>query len=245
MNNIFAKIKGHTKKRYFKVISDKTLFECIDTNSYSFVEYSTDHNLDEDSWFKIEKFSEKEYCLDFLKSNFNSIDYESLAHNQFQKIDYIFSTQENDFYFQKISNSLFISKKFISFGEVAQIDERQDRIVIRSKPDAIYLKQSDTLVFKNLTTISSIFSGIDILFKEATNEEVFEFLKLPFISLDNSYNVRSVSKPNRKQITSALKILENMPHQDHAILCDYIIDYCPELVFDLKEKNFQFLITIN
>jgi len=39
----------------------------------------------------------------------------------------------------------------------------------------VYIKNQDTLMFKNLATISSIFKGIDELYKEATKEEVSEF----------------------------------------------------------------------
>lgn len=35
---------------------------------------------------------------------------------------------------------------------------------LHSEPDAIYVTQSDMLIFTNLATISSIFKGIDVLY---------------------------------------------------------------------------------
>lgn len=84
----------------------------------------------------------------------------------------IIAVQGDEFYFQKITPSLFIKRKTIAFGEVAIIEESKERLVINSLPDAIYRKASDSLLFRDLVTISSIFKGIDVLYKEATEDEV-------------------------------------------------------------------------
>ncbi|AZN36740.1 ATP F0F1 synthase synthase [Iodobacter ciconiae] len=239
MDHIFAKIKGHVKKLHFKIISDHTLFDTIQIDLDACVVYDPDHNLDEDAWFKVEQFTKQPFCsLDFIKADFDSKDYEDLQKAQFSKIAYIFSTQGDDFYFQKISPSLFICKKFIAFGEAAKIEENENRLVVNTKPDAVYFKNSDTLVFRNIATISSIFNGIDQLFKEATKEEVSQFLKLPFISLINDYNVDSVSKPNRKRIALAMETLAKMSDQDRTDIFAYINGYCSDtLNFDAATGN--------
>lgn len=53
--------------------------------------------------------------------------------------------------------------KPLVFGEVAEIEESQSRLVINAQPDAVYPRPSDILNFKSLATISSIFSGINEL----------------------------------------------------------------------------------
>ena len=63
---------------FFKVISDEVIFELPDDLNNT-VEYVADHNLDEDSWFAIAKFSEKDYCFDFLKRRFVSADFNQIA----------------------------------------------------------------------------------------------------------------------------------------------------------------------
>jgi len=71
MKQLIAKVKGRSKIKYYKLLSDKTIYEC-DISNFQLVTYEPDHNLDEDSWFKLEKFSEKSYCIDFLKKEFIS-----------------------------------------------------------------------------------------------------------------------------------------------------------------------------
>lgn len=228
MNHVFAKVKALRNKPFLKLISDHILFENILVDVGFCVAYSPDHNLDGDSWFKVDNFSQKPFCLDILRGEFDSKDWDELKKAQFSKISYIFSLQGEDFYFQKISPSLFICKKTICFGEVAQIEEDAGRIVINSQPDAIYIKESDTLVFRNLAAISSIFKGIDTLFKEATNDEVNGFLSESFISLVEDYGIDSVSKPNRKRIALAMASLAGMSEQDRTDMLSYINDYCQE-----------------
>jgi len=240
LNHVFAKVKALRKKPFFKLLSDYTLYENIDISINSCVPYNPDHNLDEDSWFKIENFSQKDFCLDFLKNNFDSKDCADLKKDQFEKISYIFSLQGDDFYFQKVSPALFISKKTIAFGEVAKIEESENRLVINEYPDAIYYKKLDVLVFRNLAVIASIFKGIDILFKEATNAEVSEFLSEPFLILGNEYSVASVSTPNRKRIALAMETLRKMSAQDKGSMLGYINDYCDgKLAFDAAKGNFE------
>lgn len=240
MNHVFARIKALRKKPFFKLISDYTLFENIEIDTDFCIDYSPDHNLDEDSWFKVDSFSQKPFCIDILKGELDSKEWDDLEKAQFSKISYIFSLQGNDLYFQKISPGLFIRKKTICFGEVAQIEENEGRIVINSQPDAIYIKNSDTLIFRNLATISGIFKGIDTLFKEATNEEVKDFLGESFISLAGSYGIDSVSKPNRKRIALAMTTLAGMSEQDRANMLSYINDYCQEkLILDTGTEKFS------
>lgn len=240
MNNVFARVKGLRKKPFFKVVSDYTLFDAIDTSRVSFVPYEPDHNLDDDSWFKVDNFSQQEYCLPFLKEEFDSKNYNELEKKHFSKISFIFSSQGDDFFFQKITPSFFLRRKTIAFGESAVIEEGKDRLVINAVPDAIYLKANDTLIFKSLATISGIFKGIDVLYKEATEEEVSHFLGESFIELSANYDVENVSKPNRKRIALAIDTLAAMSSEDRNEMLIYINDYCEEkLKYDDSSKKFE------
>lgn len=107
-------------------------------------------------------------------------------------------------------------------------------MVINSEPDAIYFTQSDTLIFTNLATISSIFKGIDVLYKEATDQEVEQFLEEDFIELADDYNLAKVSKPNRKRIALAMEPEERDP------MLSYIHSYCDQkLRFDTDNGKFE------
>lgn len=241
MDQILAKVKGLRKNPYFKLVSDRSLFDEIAVNLDTCIPYNPDHNLDEDAWFKIEEFGQKDFCIEPLKKDFDSKDYDNLVKNNFSKIAYLFSVQGDDFYFQKITPSLFVKRKTLIFGEVAELEQSQTRLVINSLPDAVYFKAADTLIFRNLTTISSIFTGIDELYKEATNEEVEQFLAEPFIELTDDYNLDKVSKPNRKRIGLAMATLEAMSDDDKTNILDYIDGYCGEqrLTFDRENQKFE------
>lgn len=240
MDHVLAKVKRLSKKPFFKLISDHTLYENTNVDLSNCVQYSSDHNLDEDSWFKVEQFSQKPFSTELPKYDFDSKDYDDLKKEQFQNITYIFSVQDNNFYFQKITSSLFIRKKIIGFGETAEIEESSNRLVINDQPDAIYFKYSDTLVFRNLATISGIFKGIDVLYREATQQETEDFLNEDFIDLKNNYDANKVSKPNRKRIALAMDSLAKMADQDKQNILTYINQYCDQkLKFDKTTQKVE------
>lgn len=240
MDHILAHVKTRAKKRIFKLVSDQSLFDLVTVDLTACVPYNPDHNLDEDAWFKIEGFSNQAFCIDLLKKVYDSKDYDDLTKENFSKIAYLFAVQSEDFYFQKITPSLFVKRKTLVFGEAAKLEQSQTRLVINALPDALYFKGSDTLVFRNLATISSIFKGIDELYKEATKEEVEQFLDESFIELSNDYGVEKVSTPNRKRIGLAMKTLESMSADDKTNMLDYIDGYCEQkLKYDQQNQKFE------
>jgi len=238
MNQVLAKISR--KQKLVKVLSDKTIYENISFNNDLFIDYNPDHNLDEECWFKIEKFSEKEFCLKFLKDKFDSKDFESMEKSKFNKIKYIVTIQENNFYFQKITSSLFLKKKLISFNEHIKLEEG-DHLILNKLPDSIYFKLEDVLIFRNISVISSIFKGIDMLYKEATDQEVQDFLSKDFIKTIG-FCKDKVSKPNRKRIALAMDTLNKLDDEEQKSIINYINGYCSEkLIF--KEDTQQFEIS--
>lgn len=240
MDHILAQIKTRAKKRTFKLVSDQCLFDTVKVDLDVCVPYDPDHNLDEDSWFKIEQFSRQAYCLEILKKEYDSKDYDDLTKEKFSKIAYLFAVQGDNFYFQKVTPSLFVKRKTLVFGETAELEKSQKRLVINALPDAVYFKVKDTLIFKSLATISSIFKGIDELYKEATKEEVEQFLDESFIELSDNYSVEKVSKPNRKRIGLAMKTLEGLSVDDKTNMLEYIDGYCEQkLKFDQQNQKFE------
>ena len=89
-------------------------------------------------------------------------------------------------------------------------------------PDAIYNKPTDTLYFKRLESITSIFRGIDQLYKEATEEETTQFLANDFIQLKQDYNASKVKTANRKRIALAQKTLESLDADSRRNIFTYI-----------------------
>lgn len=237
---VLAKVKGRSKKSIFKLLSDETLFDELVVTDDACVGYAPDHNLDEDSWFKIDNFSQQPYCLEILKTDFDSKDYDDLPKAKFKDIAQLYAVQGDNFYFQKITPSLFVTKKMIAFGEAAELESTEKRLVVNQVADAVYYKAQDKLVFKNLATISSIFKGIDELYKEATKEEVEKFLEEDFIELADGYDTSKVSKPNRKRIALAMDTLAALPVEERDQMYSYIHSYCEErLKFDKETSKFE------
>lgn len=241
MDHIFARIKTRSTNQFFKLVSDYTLYEAVNISLNACIPYEPDHKLDEDSWFKIEQFSQQSFCIDLLKDDIDSKDFDDLKKESFSKIDFIFSLQGNDLYFQKITPSLYVDKKGILYiGEAVKVEEGNNRLTINEQPDAIYLKQYDLLVFRNLARISSIFKGIDLLYREATQQETESFLQSEFIDLKDGYDADKVSKPNRKRIALAQNTLEGMSEDDKTGILAYINDYCGDnLSFDEDNQQFE------
>ncbi|MEB3794658.1 MULTISPECIES: hypothetical protein [unclassified Acinetobacter] len=189
MNQLIARVKGRKKPFFYKLLDDKEIYN-FDVSNVSLVEYSSDHLLDEDSWFKIDSFSEQEFFLDFLGKQFVSSEYNSIPKSKYKDIVYLCSVQNEDYFFQKVTPSSYVTKKFLTLGDELVIEDNVDRVVINHLPDAIYFKKEDRLIFRNLATISSIFKGIDMLYKEATQEEVQQFIDLDFIKVSNDYDAQ-------------------------------------------------------
>lgn len=237
MSHLLAKTKGRNGD-YFKIMSDEEIFELPDDLDNT-VEYQPDHNLDEDSWYAIEEFSEKEYCLEFLTRRFVAADYIQIARADYRNIDFFCSYQAGVYYFQKVSPKQLIRKKYFTLTDEPTFYEKAPIIVIDDYPDAIYVKADDTLYFKNLSAITGIFRGIDILYREATQEETEEFLESNFIQLEDDFSAENVKKANRKRIALAMETLQTFNRRQKRQIFTYIREYCQDLNFDEDAENFS------
>ncbi|WP_338669400.1 hypothetical protein [Pseudodesulfovibrio methanolicus] len=240
MNHLVARIKTRKKEKIFKLLSGQENVFDLDVKQLPLIEYDVDHNLDDGAWFKVGEFSQKDYFLDYLARDFVAAEYNDLIKSEFIKIASLCSVQGDNFFFQKVTPSTFLCKKCIGFGDVAYIENSETRLYVNQEPDAVYWAEKDVLVFKKLATISSIFPGIDILYKEATNDEVQKFLNEDFIDLIDGFDLEKVSKPNRARIALALNSLESMGPVEQESMLNYIHEYSDErLVYDQNNKIFS------
>ena len=243
MDHLIARVKSASKKETLKlkkVLSNQTIFENVAFELMPYVSYDPDHNLDSDTWFCIEDFSQKSFFLKWLSEPFDSVDFDQLTAAESDSLDYICSYQSNDVYcFQRVPKSVFLKKRtFLSIGDSFSLEKEKSFLIINPQPDAVYFKSRDMLLFKSLPTISSIFKGIDILYREATEIETIEFLHSQFISLSNEFSVSQVSKPNRHRISMAIDALKSYSDKQRKTTLMYIHEYCP----DLSYRNGQFTI---
>lgn len=236
MNFLLAKTKGRHGE-FFKVISGEDFFE-LPEDLDNGIDYEPDHKLDEDSWFAIEAFSEKEYCIDFVTKRFIPADYAQIAAVDYANIDYLCAHQSGVYYFQNVTPKQLIRRKYLTFSDEPEFYENSSIIIMDSFADAIYVKEDDTLYFKKLSTISSIFKGIYELYKEATDEETEAFLEQEFINLHEDYSAEMVKRANRKRIAMAMETLKKFKPKEKKQIFSYIREYCEDLEFDESDENF-------
>ena len=205
-------------------------------------EYDPKTILESDEWFKITNFSEKKYCLNLFKQTFDSVDFSDFKNDNFGKIEYIFSFQDNVYYFQRVTSAKQIRQKLIELGDSFEFTESLDKvpkgfakltnrasIYLKAFPDAIYHTIDNALYFRSLKDISKIFIGIDELYREATENEVANFLGRNFIKLSEGFSSDNVKAQNRKRIVPALEIMNKLSVGENNNMFSYIGQYCPQL----------------
>ncbi len=235
MNHLLAKKKGG-KDNFYKILSNKTIFstpsDLINTKTYE-----AKYKLEDDEWFSISDFSKEEYFISFLKKKFISTEYNQIPVNEYHYIDFLVSVQGSKIYFQKMLSNQLLEKKWFSIGQSPKLVVGKPIIVINNSADAIYDKTADILYFRKLTSISTIFKGIEVLYREATDKETEDFLKNDFIKLEDGYNAESVKTMNRKRIAIAMETLNKLQPNEKKLMVSYIHDYCPRV--NIKEGSFE------
>lgn len=245
MNNVYVRLRNKGKNnKYQKMLSTKeNIYPSADELITSTNLYSPGATLEDGEWFEIKDASKQSYAMDLLSQNYQSVDFDSLNRQDFTNIDFIFVSNKKYLFFQNISKSRLVAKKRIgSFGDGFKYDSDCSEIVINNLPDAIYCKKTDTLFFNKLESITSIFKGIDQLYREATEEETAKFLKSNFICLKDGYSSSKVKTANRKRIALAERTLSALNEADQKNIFKYIGEYCPDLAtgadaFEIGTEN--------
>lgn len=222
MNQLLAKIKNRKQNSegYRKIIDNENCY--LFPNNIQIVEYNPNTLLEEKQWYYINEFSQQDYCIDLLKqANFDSVDFTTIEKENFKKIDFLCSFQDNNFYyFQKVRSSQLTIKKRLNLGRSYGLYESVS-IVINPYADAIYIKDTDTLYFQRLESISSIFKGIEILYREATEEETKEFFNYDFIALQPTLAISNIGKLSRKRIAMAMNTLKDLTDEKKQKIIKY------------------------
>lgn len=241
MNSVFVKLRLRGKgNKYRKMLStSENVFPNFSSMVNAAITYAPGALSEADEWFQICDVSLEEYSLDIFDDNFDSLDFDSLAREEFANIDFLFVKQDDILMFQKVTKTRLATKKHIwELGGEYQFQSESNSIVINSQPDAIYRQDNDTLYFRRLESITTIFKGIDQLYREATYEETSQFLQSSFIQLGDGFAADNVKTANRKKIALATKTLENLNPADKKRIFTYIRDYCPAL----KTPNNKFSV---
>ena len=245
MDYLVAKTKGK-KGSFYKVLSDQTAFEDIPIFAKS-REYDDEYKLENDEWFVVNQFSQQTYCIDFVKKNFAATNYSFMPKEKYGIIDFIVSVQDegNVFAFQKITPSYIYEKqKMLSWEHInnptdqAVLSNHKNVLVIKEGADCFYIKETDKLYFRNLNAITSIFDGIKILYREATNQEVEDFLSMEMINVADGFTKDDVKTANRRRIKEATERYRSFSIEQKEKITSYISKYCPH-IYDEANRQFN------
>lgn len=230
MNHLLAKTKGRNAG-FLKVMSDER--DLFDIPEFSDSQpYSPAYKLDDGEWYKLDNFLSRDYENGLIENTFNSTDYNQIIRQQYSKINYLCSKQGDFFLFQKMSSTRLLYKKWISLSGTPTLEINQPIIILNNFVDAFYDINDDSLYFKSITRIKSMFKGIEELYREATQDEVDAFLKHDFISLEETFTSNNVKTANRKRIAMAIDTLDQFTQNDEKQIFQYIHSYCEDVPFN-------------
>lgn len=239
MNYLIAK-KKRTNNTYYLVLSQEDRIYELPNDLLNIKAYDTNYKLEDDEWFGIQDFSNSNYSIPFLTQDFNSAEHHQIINNQYNTVKFFCSYQdEDDYCFQKFIFSNIISRKWISLSGEPEIKVNEPILILKPIPEAVYRKSTNTLYFKNLSDIKSIFPEIIELYKEATDEETENFLNSEFINLNDGFDKTNVNTANRKRISMAIETLAKLEEEHKVQIHNYIKDYCPELEFSEEDNTFS------
>lgn len=231
MSAINVKLKQRTSgSKYRKLVSTDDVIYPHVSQIHSFSPYAPGAVLEDEEWFYVDEARTRAYTTELLSYHYETVDFDSLARSDFGKIDFLFVYERSRICFQKVSKAKLVAQKSVlCFGEDFQYEKERQELIINDMPDAFYCPNDDRLCFRRLESITGIFKGIDELYREATDEEVYGFLTSRFISLRSGYDVPHVKTPNRKRIALAKNTLDRLSEVDRGHIFSYIEEYCPNL----------------
>lgn len=235
MTHIFAKIREKGKANKYRMILsvEEEIYQQVNVLVPSTYLYSPESVLQPDEWYRLEGFSETPYAIDLIKNTFSSVDFPLLQKKEYDKVDFLFVEIDGSIFFQRVGRAKAIKRKGLFwFGEGYKYSNDMGLFVLNECPDAIYVKGKDVLYFRSLERINGIFKGITELYREATEQEVEQFLQNEFLAVEEGFSVENVGISNRKRIALATDKLSKIDGTKKMKSLSYIQEYCPELITD-------------
>lgn len=228
-NRTIVRLKG-TEQIFRQIFGDRDVYSVPDFSDC--LEYDDERKLEEQQWFKVDNFTSQDYCPEYLKEPLQTV-YDNINSDEFPYIDYLFGTlnDEQVLWFLHVTAGKYIKRTLLQFfnGEPDLVENDRKLLELANEPHAYFVRQSNTLYFKNLSSITSIFKGIEILFREATDEEVIEFVNSPVVTLGAGYVTDMIKTQNRKRLKAAKEKYDSFTPEQKEVLNDYLRDYCPDL----------------
>lgn len=159
MNYLIAKVNDK-KNKYLNVIADDTVFYNLPSDLRNHHEYTPEYKLEDDEWYSVSRLSEKGFCNELIRNEFDTTPYKQLTKADPCNVTYLCAFQDDSvYYFQRIFKyNILEKKKILDLGDSITVKETPKQIVLSDIADAIYVAGEDTLYFRKLETIAPIFA---------------------------------------------------------------------------------------
>lgn len=239
MDFLFAKTSIKNELLY-KLLAEQTVYADF-YDLQNAIPYDPQTSLEDEEIFVLDDFASKEYCPAYLKERFASTTYAQMPNEKYNQITYLLSVQEDaeNFFFQRVSPSMIYEQPFVLWGAGEPNLVSEGKVLfLKKRADALFIKSENKLYFRDLSKLTSIFDGIEELYRISTPEETRDFLNLDFIRLDAGFNADNVNVTNRKLITGALKKVKKLTPTKKAKLIKYIRRYSRGIVYDEASSSF-------
>lgn len=229
MDYLLARIRDRKSGMRLLLTEEKIYDPCLD----NVLPFSPADALEESEWFYLDKFSERQYCLDVLKKPFNGASFSMISSEELELVAFLCYVHDNElFCFQRVSKSQLLEHKRVFLSSPVRYEDASREIVINATPDTVYRKSDDRLFFRKLSSITAIFTGIDEVFREATDGETAAFLRQEFIVLGEDFNSKLVKQPNRKRLALAKEAMDGYDKEQKTAVLKSIRDYYPSIIND-------------
>lgn len=235
MSKLFGKCKGHGKNTLVLIAAqfDDSLYSDLPETPDKEIAYDIETLLDDNQWFKSTNFASSGFCPDYLAEFKNGKQLNTANQSSFDLSDnvsllkHIIWEKDNLLCFQAVIPSSVLQKKTLWFRrQTAELVEKPNFLVVNPLPDAIYYRDSDILLFKDIARANRLFPGMDSLFREATKDEVKEFKEKNTSWSDNSSEFNfNISKRNLKRIALVMEVLDALGDAELWKLNNYVQTY--------------------
>ena len=222
MCTLIAKVKYGLRS----ILSQENkILDQLDTEKIDTFEFDPSYKLEDDEWSYITDFSKGDFFIDLCKEDFSTASLGQIANDEYDEIQCIVIFQDGQKHFQRITPSRFVNRKTIlDYSGEPKIVEHRKQLEVKLESDAIFITATDTLYFRQIARIKTIFLGIEELAREATQPEVDKFLNHGTIKLQEGYNTHSVGSHNRKRIADIGNKYLNLSSEKQQELIDYAKD---------------------
>lgn len=205
--------KLHGKRGEHQIIMQDEELSAVDfykePNILEATKYNPDKSLDVNEWFYVEMSEAQmsELMGSYLEAIDNSSDLNHVRTDDYEKIEGVYKTLEHgQIIFTKVTKSYKVrNRRFLRFHDTedAELQTQENSIIFTGVPDA-YFDGEKKLYFKKYEAVRPLFPGIEQYFREATKDEIEEFLNNSFLDVDQNITPETIGQRAAKKIASIL-----------------------------------------